>query len=337
MLTAVLGALGDILRVAVIALERFALLLERIPLGPFWPIGFVVVFQLLAFMLSGFVWIWRGRVWPVACGYPRTTTRGRKPCRNRVFGEWRRCHLHRRRWRRATDSHEVDPTLRRWETIRRGVKVERTDLEGSGFLRRQSKGIGILYRKGFARPPRDVLRLAPELARDYRQRLAELWTGFHQWRQGTRHADEQPKHAGASALVPGVIYCTQFVLLVLAIALVLVTGAVLFRLLQPRYVSARVAIEYGAAFFFFLAAAAFRAGILGRRIKPRVWQPDQDWLPQARKEATATFFVMLAVAWAYAAFNAVESEIPGWLVAIAFLFMLASNPRKPSRRRRVAW
>jgi cytochrome b subunit of formate dehydrogenase len=31
---------------------------------------------------------------------------------------------------------------------------------------------------------------------------------------------------------------TQFVLVVLAIALVLVTGAVLFRLLQPRYVSA---------------------------------------------------------------------------------------------------
>ena len=42
---------------------------------------------------------------------------------------------------------------------------------------------------------------------------------------------------------------------------------------SPRYVSA-VAIEYGAAFFFFfLAAAAFRAGILGRRVKPRVWQP----------------------------------------------------------------
>jgi hypothetical protein len=174
--------------------------------------------------------------------------------------------------------------------------------------------------------------LAPELARDYRQRLAELWTGFHQWRHGTRGADEQPKHAGASSLVPGVIYCTQFVLLVLAIALVLVTGAVLFRLLQPRYVSARVAIEYGAAFFFFffffffLAAAAFRAGILGRRVKPRVWQPDQDWLPQARKEATATFFVMLAVAWAYAAFNAVKSEIPGWLSPSPFSSCWQATP-----------
>lgn len=110
----------------------------------------------------------------------------------------------------------------------------------------------------------------------------------------------------------------------LAIALVLVAVAVLFRLLQPRYVSARVVVEYGAAFFFFfLAAAAFRSGILGR---------------QARKESTATFFVMMAVAWAYAAFNAVKSEIPGWLVAIAFLFMLASDSgKKPRRRRRAAW
>jgi hypothetical protein len=337
MLTALFGALGDILRVAVVALERFALLLERTPLGPFWPVAFVVLFQALAFVLSVFVWVWRGRVWPVACDYPRTTTRGRKPCHNRVLGEWSRCHLHRRRWRRATDSHEVDPTLRRWETIHRGVKVERTDLGGSGFIRRQSKGIGILYRKGFARPPRDVLRLAPQLARDYRQRFAELYAGFQHWRRRTGGGEEQQKYAGASSLVPAVIYCTQFVLLVLAIALVLVAVAVLFRLLQPRYVSARVVVEYGAA-FFFLAAAAFRSGILGRRVKPRVWEPEEEWLRQARKEATATFFVMMAVAWAYAAFNAVKSEIPGWLVAIAFLFMLASDSgKKPRRRRRAAW
>jgi hypothetical protein len=45
MLTAILGGLGDLLRVAVVALERFALLLERTPLGPLWPIGFVVVFK----------------------------------------------------------------------------------------------------------------------------------------------------------------------------------------------------------------------------------------------------------------------------------------------------
>lgn len=95
----------------------------------------------------------------------------------------------------------------------------------------------------------------------------------------------------------------------------------------------RVIAEYLSAFLFFLAGSAFRAGILGRRVKPRAWEPDIDWLPHARKEATATFFVMLATAWGYAAFNAVKSEIPGWLVAFAFLMMLASNPRKGRRRR----
>ena len=113
MLTAILSGLGDILRVAVIALERFALLLEGTPLGPLWPIGFLVLFQVLASVLSVFVWVWRGRVWPAACSYPMTTTRGSKHCGNKVFGEWNRCHLHRRTWRRATDSHVVDPTLRR--------------------------------------------------------------------------------------------------------------------------------------------------------------------------------------------------------------------------------
>jgi hypothetical protein len=77
----------------------------------------------------------------------------------------------------------------------------------------------------------------------------------------------------------------------LAIALVLVTGAVLFRLLQPGYVSARVAIEYGAAFFFFLAAAAFRAGILGRRVnlgsgsRTRIGWPRHGRKPQPRSSS----------------------------------------------------
>jgi hypothetical protein len=65
MLTAILSGLADILRVAVVALERFALWLERTPLGPFWPIGFLVVLQVLSFVLGIFVWSWRGRVWPV--------------------------------------------------------------------------------------------------------------------------------------------------------------------------------------------------------------------------------------------------------------------------------
>jgi hypothetical protein len=337
MLTAILGALGDILRVAVVALERFALLLEGTPLGPLWPIGFLLLFQLLAFVLSVFVWVLRGRVWPVACGYPMTTTRGSKHCGNKVFGEWKRCHLHRRTWRRATDSHVVDPTLRRWETIRRGVKVERTDLTGSGFVRRQSNLIGILYRKGIARPPRDVLGLAPQLVRDYRQRFRELKVGFQQWRRGVRPSQKQSRQASASGLLPSVIHCTQFILLVMAIAFVVVIVAAVLRSVRPNDVTARVVAEYVSAFLFFLGASAFRGGILGHRVRPRAWEPEADWLPRAWREATATFFIMLVTAWGYAAFNAVKSEIPGWLVAFAFLMMLTSKPHKRRRRWRVAW
>jgi hypothetical protein len=336
MVAAILGSLGDLLKVAVGALERFALFLERTPLGPFWPLGFVIVFYLLASILSVVVWIWRGRVWPVACDYPRTTTRGRKPCRNRVFGEWSRCHLHRIRWTRATDKHEVDPDLRRWETKVRGKTVERIDLEGSGFVRRQSNLIGILYYKGFARPPQDVRRLLPQLVSDYHARLAELWAAFQRRRHRRGRVDHQPRHTGASVLAPRVVACTQFILLVLAVAFAIVVAAVLLRTLQPDDKPARVTAEYAAAFSFFLAASAFRGGILGQHIKPRVWQPQADWLANAQQEATATFFVMLLTGLAYAIIGAVKSEIPSFLVVVALLAMLASRPRNRRRHPRPA-
>jgi hypothetical protein len=222
------------------------------------------VFQVLAFVLSIFVWVWRGRVWPLACDYPRTTTRGRKPCRNRVFGEWSRCHLHRRRWRRATDSHVVGPTLRRWETIRRGVKVERTDLEGSGFLRRQSNVIGVLYRKGFARPPRDVIGLVPQLVRDYRQRFGSSGSGSNNGGAGLL----LPRSSPGRPAPPG---CCQ------------------------------------ASSTAAPSSPSCPGGGPGRCRRGR-----------STSQAAA---VMLLTAWGYAAFNAVKSEIPGWLVAIAFLMI----------------
>jgi hypothetical protein len=339
MLVAIVGALGDILRVAVVALGDFALLLERTALGVFWPIGFLVVFQLLATVLNVFVWWWRGTVWPVDCAYPRTTTKGRKPCRNRVLGEWRRCQLHRRHWQRRTDSHAVNPTLRRWETIGRGgIVAERTDAEGSGVVRQRSNLIGVLYYKGFARPPRDVARLIPQLVRDYRRRLGEIRAALQLRRAGRRREAPRPKIAGASHVMPAVVHCTRFVLIVLGAALALEVVAVVLGVAAPSQAAGRVPFEYGAAFLLFLAGSAFRGGILGRRRKPGTWEPHVDWLPRAWREATATFLVMLAVAWAYAVLNAVKSEIPGWLVLLAlFLWAFGSPPKKQrSRRRRIA-
>jgi hypothetical protein len=248
-----------------------------------------------------------------------------------VLGEWNRCHLHRRRWTRATDNQEVDPDLRRWQTKVRGKTVERTDLEGSGFLRRQSNLIGILYYKGIARPPKDVRRALPVLLRDYRVRLVELWAAFQERRRHSRRAD-QLRHTSASVLAPGVVACTQFILLVLAVAFAIVVTAVLLRTLQPHNQAARVTAEYTAAFSFFLAASAFRSGILGQRIKPGVWEPETDWLTNAQQEGTTTFFVMLLTGWAFDIVRAVKSEIPSFLVVAALLAMLASRPRNRRRR-----
>jgi hypothetical protein len=336
MLVAILGALGDILRVAVVALGDFALLLERTPLGVFWPVGFLVVFQLLASILNVFVWWWRGTVWPIDCAYPRTTTKGRKPCRNRVLGEWHRCHLHHTPWLRRTDRHPVNPNLRRWETIGRGgVVVERTDAEGSGFVRKRSNLIGVLYYKGFARPPRDVVRLIPQLVRDYRQRFGEIRAAMRLRRAGRRRAARPlSKIAGASHVMPGVVRCTQFVLLLLGAALAVEVVAVTLGVAAPSQAAGRVPFEYAAAFLLFLAASAFRGGILGRRRKPGVWEPHSDWLPRAWREATATFLLMLVVAWAYALLNAVKSEIPGWLVLLALLLWASGTPPKRRRTRR---
>jgi hypothetical protein len=77
-----------------------------------WPLLILALLPVFAAVLNVWVWIMRGRVWRVPCGYQ--TVRGR-PCRNRVAGEWRRCHVHGRAWRRSSDQHEVNPRLRRWQ------------------------------------------------------------------------------------------------------------------------------------------------------------------------------------------------------------------------------
>jgi hypothetical protein len=109
---AILSAAAEILRVTVVLLERFALWLEASRLGVAWPVALALVLQVLAAALNVFIWWSRGTVWPVRCGYPETTSRDHADCQNRVFGEWHKCHQHRRArqrsWRPAPDrSHHA--------------------------------------------------------------------------------------------------------------------------------------------------------------------------------------------------------------------------------------
>ena len=136
--------MDELLRIVVLGLEWFALRLEDSPLQVAWPLFFVLVFQVFLFAVHGLQWFSRGIFLPIACDYPRTTSKGKGPCKNRALGEWHRCHLHRRSWRRRTDSHLVDPKLPRWMTIERGVHKERRDRYGEGSLRARSRSIGLL-------------------------------------------------------------------------------------------------------------------------------------------------------------------------------------------------
>jgi hypothetical protein len=107
--------------------------------------------------------------WPVPCAYPYTVKR--KPCKNRAVGEWFRCHRHNRKWQRSTDGHIVIHSLRRWQTIKDGEIVENRRASGPSLFRTRALHSTLLYHRGFARPPLDVVRTLPS----WRQQMIALW------------------------------------------------------------------------------------------------------------------------------------------------------------------
>lgn len=71
--------MDELLRIVVLGLEWFALRLEDSPLHVAWPLFFVLVFQAFLFVVHGLQWFSRGMFLPIACDYPRTTSKGRGP------------------------------------------------------------------------------------------------------------------------------------------------------------------------------------------------------------------------------------------------------------------
>jgi hypothetical protein len=163
--------------------------------------------------------------------------------------------------------------MRRWQTIKRGKTVERKDIYGRGVIRTRSDLIGLLYYRGFARPPRDVARLVPELVSDYRRRLSQLWQQVWHRPQGLDQEQPVKLSTGVSTVLPSVIHATQFVLLLLLFGMTMVGGAILLLTRAPAATSERAAAEYGAAFFFSLAVTAFKNGIVGQRKPDRSVRP----------------------------------------------------------------
>jgi hypothetical protein len=331
MLTALVGELIDFLHLLVEWLITLALWLEASPLGVAWPIFLAVLLQLLVVLLSIFVWWSRGTIWPIACAYPRTTT-GKGPCRNRVLGEWRRCRLHRQRWQRRSDRHLVDPNLRRWQTIRRGKVVEAEQLQGSGFLRTRSEVIGVLYYRGFARPPRDVARLVPLLAGEYRRRLAQLRDALRRPRPASSPTDTG--RAGGSLVLEDTIEATRLVVGLLVIGLAFIGVAIVLRQRAPTAEASRATMEYSAVFFLYFAVVMFKNGIVGRRAANGVVSPANDWLQRSWAEAANTFAVTILLAIATVFVITVILPLLALGMVVLLLMLLAAMDSPPPRRRR---
>jgi hypothetical protein len=339
----IVGAFADIFRVFVLGLEWLALWLERSPLHVAWPIALAVVFQLALVVIHVLVWWLRGMAWPIRCDYPDTTSRQHETCKNRTFGEWHRCHLHRRAWRRRSDHHVIDPDLPRWQTRKRGLRVDRDDIHGGGLLRRRSRSLGVLYYQGFARRPREVRRLLPQLYHDYRQRLTELRAQYRQWRAGT-----SPDHNRAATAqrmgVSGVTLiardATRLAVVILAMGLLCIGIALIARIRVPNEDALRVTAEYAGALFFFLTASIIKNGVWGARTE-RVMQPRADWFDQAQKETLRSYGIMILLAWLGGTIGRslgdVQDLLPRVVVAGAVLMMLLTRPRPRRRRRRRAW
>jgi hypothetical protein len=289
MLTALLDALIEFVRVLVGWLVDVAVVLEGTPFSFAWPLLLALLLQLLLVALSGVVWWARGAVWPINCGYPETTT-GRGPCHNDVLGEWSRCRIHRRRgWLRRTDFHVI-ADLRRWQTISGGRAVEREDAGGSGVLRHHSERIGVLYYRGWARPPKDVARLLPVAIEDYRYRFAQLRASWRPPRGGLQRSRT------TSVALADVIVACQLIAGLLLVGLAFIGAAGIMKTRAPHNEATRAVLEYAAVFFLYFAVVIFKNAVVGRRQGDGRVMPVPDWMQRSWVEAGSTFSVVLLFA-----------------------------------------
>lgn len=265
--------MGDFLVFLAQALRAFGEWLSSRTQVP-WPLVVGALLPVYAAGLSASIWWMRGRCWPVLCAYP-STTKGHA-CRNRVTGEWRRCHHHRRSRRRRTDQHTVVPELRRWQSVsRQGQVGTRADEVGRGLLLMNGRMSTLLYRRGFARPPTDVLRFVPvwwresvELMRVARLRLQQVRDAPGRWRAILWSTP--PSVGVVSDRLPVVIRATRFSVYAVAAGLLLVVTGVLLPPAAAPYA------DYCAAACFFITWAVLKQG---------VWLAEPAWLRLAGRDA----------------------------------------------------
>ena len=246
----------ELFRLFAQALALFATWLDRVFHIP-WPLVLGVFFVPVVGALDLGVWYLRGMAFPIPCGY--LTVRGRARCRRMTAGEWHKCWYHRKRRLRRTDKHLVDPEMRRWKTaLNEDDPAETLGVIGRGLVRMRSRQDTLLYHRGFARPPRDVRKIMPEVVNDYKQRTMERWANIRSlgWRGLIPLTNRGSQQIATSGVLPRVINATRLTLALVALGLLLVGVSIAV----PPAIT--MFPEYLAAFSFTFALAFTLAGIL---------------------------------------------------------------------------
>ncbi|WP_433670912.1 hypothetical protein ACQP06_05435 [Nocardia sp. CA-136227] len=260
------------------------------PWGIPWPLTFALVFPVIAMILATLVWWSRGTAWRVRCEYPITTTG--HPCRNHVWGEWQRCHHHRPGASRR-GSGQVRKLLR-WETVQRGGRViEREDIRGHGFLRQRSDVRGLLYYRGFSRPPRNVIGFWRTWISERRDGLAQLVAQLRQaggLRGLLTGAMNSSVRVGVSDRLPQVIWATRSTLLLVTIGLVMVGYSV-----WRRYGPGELFFNYTATFVFIAAWAVALSGIWAEATAGSRTTRTHGWLRTAAAKTVRWFGSFMVV------------------------------------------
>jgi hypothetical protein len=265
------------------ALTILALWLDRVT-GPIpWPLVVAFLFLPILAAFRTALWVMRGTSWPVACKYYHTQQhRADKACRTPVVGEWYYCRHHRKP-KIMSDGHRCDPSVQRWQArTRGGVLKERSDVRGVGFVQLLSNRETLLFYKGLARRPADVLPgLFPrELSRRWTRELDRLRR--IQFRDIFERSKVVPQ--GVSVRMPQVVQATRFALAAYAVGLLAVGVSVFYE------GTSQIMQQYDATASFILAWNAFRFGIL------RSEDVESPWLRDTVFDSTKAFCVLIVLA-----------------------------------------
>lgn len=295
----------------------FATWLDKRTLLP-WPLLIAAFFPILAVTLRTTLWVARGTTWPVQCKYFHTQqARTDKPCRSPVAGEWYYCRAHNRDIVYG-DGHRVEPKLERWMALQPAVdrqnrgrrKVERHDIRGVGFVMLFSNRETLLFYKGLAKRPREVLPGLRTIPGDFRRRFQDLRRLPLREALGFRQADGENLPLGVAAHMDRVVTATRWVLGSILIGLLFILLSVL---LSGGW---QTIAEFVASTAFITGWSLFRYGI---------WkEEDSDWIREGLREGIKASAVLIFFGFTSGLIGATTQSLRDSDTTAAALFQLTS-------------